>query len=62
MAEFQTKYPEEQKYREQIVKYWLKTSPYASWEELGRELTLYGHKRALKKVKKYIKPFEGMPL
>lgn len=58
--ELHAKYPEEQEYKEQIVKHWLKTSPHATWEDLGRELLLYGQKRAFKKVMRYVKPAEGI--
>lgn len=57
--ELRVQYPEEQDYKEQIIKHWLKTSPHATWEDLGRELLLYGQKRAFDKVKRYIKPLTG---
>ena len=57
--ELSSKYPDKQEYRKQVVKFWLETSAYASWEDLGRELLLYGHQKALHEVKCYITPHSG---
>ena len=48
-----------EEYREKVIKYWLETSPHATWEDLGRELLLYEHKQAFKRAKRYIQPYEG---
>ena len=44
--------------KDQVV-YYLKTSPYASWEHIGGRLLLYGENAVLQVVKKHIKPEKG---
>ena len=46
--------------REKFVKYFLQTSPFASWEDLGGELLFYECNAALQATKTYIKREEGM--
>ena len=60
VKQLRQKYPEEDQYRRELIKYFLKTSVYASWEELGRELLLYNQTEALAKVKKRIKAHKGI--
>ena len=45
--------------REELVKYYMDTSPYASWEGLGGELLYWGEDAAIEEVKVHIKPTEG---
>ena len=45
--------------KEDQVAYYLKTSPYASWEHIGGELLYHGEDTALQEVKEHIKPGEG---
>ena len=45
--------------REGLVKYYVDTSPNASWEDLGGELLSWREEAAMEEVKVYIKPTEG---
>ena len=45
--------------REGLVKYYMDTSPNASWEDLGGELLYWGENAAIEEVKVHIKPTEG---
>ena len=45
--------------REGLVKYYMDTHPYASWEGLGGELLSRGEEAAMEEVKVHIKPTEG---
>ena len=45
--------------REGLVKYYMDTSPYASWEDLGGGLLYEGEDAALEEVKVHIKPTQG---
>ena len=46
-------------YRKQWIIYWLETSPYASWSELGRGCLYYNNKPALAIIKSFIKTNRG---
>ena len=50
------------KTREACVQLYLQTSPYASWENLARQLFVYGYTTELEKVKKRMKPVRGQVL
>ena len=45
--------------REGLVKYYMDTFPYASWEHLGGRLLNFRQEAALEEVKVHIKPTEG---
>ena len=45
--------------REGLVKYYMDTSPYASWEDLGGQLLRWEEEAALEEVMVHIKPTEG---
>ena len=45
--------------REGLVKYYVDTSPYASWEDLGGMLLLRAVEAAMEEVKVHIKPTQG---
>ena len=45
--------------REGLVKYYVYTAPYASWEDLGGALLYWGEEAAMEEVKVHIKPTEG---
>ena len=45
--------------RDELVKYYVDTSPNASWEHLGGRLLYCGEHAAMKKVKVHIKSTEG---
>ena len=46
-------------YRELIVDHWINSSPWASWENLGGKLVLYGKSEGLEKMKERIKVEKG---
>ena len=45
--------------REGLVKYYMDTSPNASWEDLGGKLLSWGEEAAMEEVKVHIKPTQG---
>ena len=45
--------------REGLVKYYMDTSPNASWAHMGGRLLLYEEEAAMEKVKVHIKPTQG---
>ena len=49
----------EEERREKCINYFLRVSPYTSWEWIGGQLLLYEQDTALKAVKGHIKPNEG---
>ena len=49
----------EEERREKCIDYFLRVSPYTSWEWLGGRLLYWEEDTALQAVKGYIKPNEG---
>ena len=49
----------EEKRREKCIDYFLRVSPYTSWEWIGGQLLHWEEDTALQAVKGYIKPNEG---
>ena len=46
--------------RDQLVDYWLRTSPYASWQWLSGWIHRYEEKSALSDIKRYVQRAPGM--
>ena len=46
-------------YRKQWIIYWLETSPYASWSQLGGRCLYFNEKLALAIIKSFIKTNRG---
>ena len=57
--ELKGKSASDSQYRESLVKYWLETHPFASWEHLGGVLLRNEETAALQDVKRGIKPERG---
>ena len=49
----------EEERKEKIIRHFIQTSPYASWEWIGGRLLLYEEDMAMQVVKEHIKPEEG---
>ena len=49
----------EEQRREKCIDYFLRVSPYTSWEWIGGRLLYWEENTALQAVKRYIKPNEG---
>lgn len=52
-------YPNDEEYRKQLLLYFLKTAPHASWEGLAGGLLRYGETISLEEAKKKLKPNRG---
>ena len=59
MKEIEQSTPDEAQRREQIMKYWLSYSPFASWEWLAGSLYYNQEERALKAVKPFVRTNPG---
>lgn len=55
-------YPDDSQYKEALVKYYLKTEPFASWENIAGQCLCDGIDSAFQRTQSWLKPLKGMTL